>query len=190
MKFVIIFGPLAVGKMTVGQELEKITGLKLFHNHMTIEILLPFFDMKSASFKKLVDAFRILLFEEVAKSDLEGLIFTYVWEFDQARDCDFIDRIVGIFERENASVYYVELEADAEERLKRNVSPNRLKHKPSKLDFSASRKELLETDNRHVLNSPPDEFEGQNYIRIDNTIKSSEETAREIKQVFSLPDCS
>ncbi|MED3553043.1 hypothetical protein P4449_21750 [Cytobacillus praedii] len=38
MKFVLIFGPQAVGKMTVGQELEKITELKLFHNHMTIEL--------------------------------------------------------------------------------------------------------------------------------------------------------
>ena len=43
MKFVIIVGPHAVGKMTVGQELEKITGLKLFHNHMTIELVSPFF---------------------------------------------------------------------------------------------------------------------------------------------------
>ena len=33
MKLVIIFGPHAVGKMTVGQELAKITDLKLFHNH-------------------------------------------------------------------------------------------------------------------------------------------------------------
>ena len=32
MKLVIIFGPHAVGKMTVGQELEKISDLKLFHN--------------------------------------------------------------------------------------------------------------------------------------------------------------
>lgn len=37
MKFVLIIGAGAVGKMTVGQELAKITGLKLFHNHMTIE---------------------------------------------------------------------------------------------------------------------------------------------------------
>ena len=34
-----IFGPHAVGKMTVGQELSKITNLKLFHNHMTIDIV-------------------------------------------------------------------------------------------------------------------------------------------------------
>ena len=41
MKLVIIFGNLAVGKMTVGQELAKITNLKLFHNHMTIEPVIP-----------------------------------------------------------------------------------------------------------------------------------------------------
>lgn len=35
MKFILLFGPQAVGKMTIGHELEKITELKLFHNHMT-----------------------------------------------------------------------------------------------------------------------------------------------------------
>ena len=44
MKFVLLFGPPAVGKMSVGRELEKITGLRLFHNHMTIELVVPFFD--------------------------------------------------------------------------------------------------------------------------------------------------
>ena len=39
MKFILIFGPQAVGKMTVGQELAKITNLKLFHNHMTIDLV-------------------------------------------------------------------------------------------------------------------------------------------------------
>lgn len=44
MKFVLIFGPQAVGKMTVGQELAKSTELKLFHNHMTIDLVGNFFD--------------------------------------------------------------------------------------------------------------------------------------------------
>ncbi len=88
MNFVIVFGPLAMGKMTVGQELEKITDLKLFHNHMTIDMILPYFVMKSPSFKKLVNAFRIQMFEEVAKSDLSGLIFTYVWELDSKNDIE------------------------------------------------------------------------------------------------------
>ena len=186
MKLVIVFGPLAVGKMTVGQELEQITGLKLFHNHMTIEIVLPFFDMKSPSFKKLVNSFRIQMLEEVAKSSLEGVIFTYVWEFDQKKDCEFIDRIAGIFERESASVYYVELEADAEERLKRNKSANRLKHKPSKIDLKASTEELLETDRKHILNSSSNQFQSVNYFKVNNTNIDAKETARMIKERFDL----
>jgi shikimate kinase len=43
MKLVFIFGNSAVGKMTVGQELAKITELKLFRNHMTIEPVLEIF---------------------------------------------------------------------------------------------------------------------------------------------------
>ncbi len=37
MKLVFIIGNAEVGKMTVGRELMKITGLRLFHNHMSIE---------------------------------------------------------------------------------------------------------------------------------------------------------
>ena len=43
MKFVFIIGDAAVGKMTVGQELMKITDLRLFHNHMTIEPVIEIF---------------------------------------------------------------------------------------------------------------------------------------------------
>lgn len=186
MKFVILFGPLAVGKMTVGQELEKITGLKLFHNHMTIELVLPFFKMYSPSYNKLVNSFRIQLFEEIAKSKLKGIIFTYVWELDQKRDGDFVDKIVKIFKNKNASVYYVELEADQEERLKRNRSFNRLKHKPSKMDVKVSDHELIETDRNFVLNSTINEFQGKNYFKINNTKINAKETARMIKEKFNL----
>lgn len=51
MKFIIIFGPQAVGKMTVGQELERITDLKLFHNHMTIDLLHPYFGFSSETWR-------------------------------------------------------------------------------------------------------------------------------------------
>lgn len=43
-KFIMIIGPQAVGKMTVAQELAKITGYKLFYNHITIEPLRLIFD--------------------------------------------------------------------------------------------------------------------------------------------------
>ena len=126
------------------------------------------------------------MFKEVAKSNLEGIIFTYAWEFDQKKDCAFVDRIVKIFKRENASIYYVELEADADERLKRNKSLNRLKHKPSKKNFKVSEHELIETDRNFVLNSKINEFQRKNYFKINNTKISAEETARMIKAKFNL----
>ena len=43
MKLVFLIGSGAVGKMTVGQELMKLTGLRLFHNHMTIEPIIEIF---------------------------------------------------------------------------------------------------------------------------------------------------
>jgi len=43
MKLVIIFGAGAVGKMTVGQELMKITDLRLYHGHMDIEPVIEIF---------------------------------------------------------------------------------------------------------------------------------------------------
>ncbi len=63
MKFILIFGPQAVGKMTVGQELAKVTDLKLFHNHMTIDLVSHFFDYGSDEGKRLVGFFRQEIFE-------------------------------------------------------------------------------------------------------------------------------
>lgn len=52
MKLLFIFGNSAVGKMTVGQELMKITDLRLFHNHMTIEPVIEIFGYFNGSTTK------------------------------------------------------------------------------------------------------------------------------------------
>ena len=91
MKLIVIFGPPAVGKMTVGQELEKITNLKLFHNHMSMEVVLNFFNYKTPAFEKLVDHIREEIFKEVASSDLGGLIFTYTWFFEDPKDKIYLE---------------------------------------------------------------------------------------------------
>lgn len=54
---VFIVGPPAVGKMTVGHELAKRTGLKLFHNHHTIDLALRFFPFGTPPFQRLVGEF-------------------------------------------------------------------------------------------------------------------------------------
>lgn len=142
MKCVLVFGPQAVGKMTVGQELAKATGLKLFHNHMTIDLVTQFFDYGSEAGQRLINLFRQEIFEEFSKSNLYGMIFTYVWAFNLKEDWDYVNQLAQLFESRGGTVYYVELEADLEERLERNKSSNRLEHKPSKRNIEWSEGDL------------------------------------------------
>ncbi len=179
-------GPQAVGKMTVGQELEKITNLKLFHNHMSIELVLNFFDYYTPSFKRLSTLFRKEIFEEVSSSDLEGLIFTYVWYFDDKHDWDYIENLVKIFRDKGSEIYYVELESDIEERVKRNKTEHRLNHKPSKRGEYGSDEKLRESLLTHRPNSLEGEIKEKNYIRINNTDLGPDVVAQKIKDTFNL----
>ncbi|WP_150274021.1 AAA family ATPase [Paenibacillus tepidiphilus] len=185
MKLVMIFGPQAVGKMTVGHELEKVTELKLFHNHMTIEMLAPLFGF-SPEMWRLVDKFRKDIFETAAASGMYGLIFTYVWAFDLQQDWDFVDQVCRIIEDKNGEVYFVELEAELDERIERNRTPHRLEHKPTKRDIARSEQDLKQTMEKYRLNSLAGEIRRDNYLRINNTNLSADEVAGLIKSSFHL----
>ena len=186
MKFIIITGPQAVGKMTVGQELVKITNLKLLHNHMTIEVLTKIFDYSRDSFRKLNEEFRIQIFKEFAKSNEEGIIFTTTWDFDDEEEWDRIYKYIQIFKDNNAQIYIIELEADLEERLKRNKTENRLKNKELKRNLEWSEKDLLKSVKKYRFNSKENEIKEKNYLRIDNTNISPDIVAKMIKDNFKL----
>lgn len=185
MKFIWIFGPQAVGKMTVGHELEKLTGLKLFHNHMTIDLVSPFFSYSTPTGKRLVKLFREEIFKEVANSDQKGLIFTYLLYYGDPDEA-YVEKISNMFKEQGAEIYYVELEADLEERVKRNSSAHRLEHKPSKRDLVHSEKELRTSMETHRLNSRDGEIKWKNYFKINNTNLNAEEVAKIIVKKFML----
>lgn len=186
MKFIIITGPQAVGKMTVGQELVKITNLKLLHNHMTIEVLTKIFDYSRDSFRKLNEEFRMQIFKEFAKSEEEGIIFTTTWDFDDKEEWNRIYKYIQIFKDNNAEIYIVELAANLEERLKRNKMENRLLNKPSKRNLEWSEKDLLKSVEKYRFNSKENEIKEKNYLRIDNTNLNANVVAEMIKNRFKL----
>jgi hypothetical protein len=183
---VFIVGPPAVGKMTVGYELAARTGLKLLHNHQTIELVLPFFPFGTPPFRRLVHEFRRRICEEVAASGPPGLIFTYVWAFDQVSESATLEELAAIFTGHGGRVVYVELEATQAERLRRNETEFRLAQKPSKRDVAASRRRLLENDAAYQLNSAG-RFDGRpDYLRLENTSLPAAEAAERIIARFSL----
>ena len=183
MKLVFIIGDMAVGKMTVGQELAKLTGLRLFHNHMSIEFVIEVFGSYNG---KAINRIREVVFEEFAAGDAPGMIFTYVWAFDQQHDWDYVAHVKELFERHGAEVCFVELIAPQAVRLARNATENRLAHKPSKRDIAVSNERLLKGDEKYRLISQPGEIPYENYLRIENADISAEAAARMIKERFGL----
>lgn len=183
LKLIFLIGDAAVGKMTVGQELMKITGLRLFHNHMTIELVLEVFGYFHG---KSSNRIREVVFEEFAATDNYGLIFTYMWAFDQKFDWDYVEYVTNIFRKKGADIYYVELVASQEIRLQRNITENRLKHKASKQDIENSNQRLINADRKYRCVSNNDEIQFENYIKIDNSNLSPELVAKMIKERFDL----
>ena len=183
MKLVFILGDAAVGKMTVGQELMKITDLRLFHNHMTIE---PVLEIMGHFDGQLINDMRELIFQRFAASENYGLIFTYLMAFDMQSDWDYLEHVKSIFAPYGTEFCYVELVAPQEVRLQRNQTENRLKHKPSKRDLEVSDQRLLRDDENHRCVSYPGEIPFENYLRIENTDLPAAAVAQMIKDRFAL----
>lgn len=182
MKLVLIVGDSAVGKMTVGQELQKITDLRLFHNHMTIEPVLEIFQDFNVD---VILRLRYLIFEEFVKTDNAGMIYTCMWDYDAQEDWDIMNKILGIFAQVDAQVYCVELTAPLDIRLQRNTTENRLRHKASKRDIEASNARLMRYADRRFI-SRDGEIPIENFIRIDNSNLGADTVAKMIKEKFDL----
>lgn len=178
MKLVLIIGAGASGKMTVGQELAKITDLRLFHNHMMIEPVLEVFGTFAG---ETIQRLREVVFDDFVKSEHDGMIFTMIWAFDMPSDWDYIAHIASKFDE----VYCVELIAPQEVRLARNGTDNRLAHKASKRDTEASNARIM-AEERYRLVSNEGEIPFPNYLRIYNENLSAAETAALIKRTFGL----
>ena len=187
MNFIIIAGPPAVGKMTVGQELSKQLGYPLFHNHHSIELTLDLFAWGTPEFKAINSGIRELVFNTVSKSEnIPGFIFTLVIAFDYEVDVQEVKGLFTQFREEDWRPLLVELYAPLETRLDRNKTPNRLAHKPSKRKLELSQENLLKMEQKYSLNSKEDVFEEIESIRIDNTTLTAEQVAGQIIQHFSL----
>jgi len=183
MKLLILIGNTAVGKMTVGQELIKITDFRLFHIHMTIEPVIEIFGNYE---RKVVGRLRDVIFKEFAASDHYGLIFTYMWAFDCQADWDYVEHVKSVFGLPDEDIYYVELIAPQEVRLQRNATENRLRNKASKRDIEASNRRLIHDDTHYRCVSDPGEIPFPNYLRIENSHLSPKDTAMIIKNHFGF----
>lgn len=181
-----VVGPPAVGKAPVGKAIAERTGLRLFHNHLSIELALRYFDFGTPAFRRIDGSIRRMVLEEVASSELPVLVFTYVWAFDDPADHEAVEAHAEPFRERGGRVLFLELEAPQSVRLRRNVEESRLAEKPSKRNLESSRRSLLSLDERYQLNSGG-MFDGRaDYLRVENTHRSADSVAEHVVEHFGL----
>lgn len=125
MKLIFLYGPPAVGKFTVAKELSALTNLKLFHNHLTVDVATSIFDHGSNDYLKLLRKMRILILEQAARADIPGLIMTFV--YGPARE-DAVQQYITAVEKYNGKIYFVRLYCPKKILAERVVNKDRLQY--------------------------------------------------------------
>jgi len=166
MKLIIIYGPPASGKLTIAQKVAEKTGYKLFHNHLTVDLLKNILKFGTKAFFEVNQKIKLDILEAAAKQGVEGIIYTFV--YDRTTDNPFIAKLKVIAERQNISIKFLQLYCKKEELFKRVIAESRKQYK--KVQSIERLSSYLE--NGDFL-SPIDNVDS---IKVDNTVLSVEET--------------
>ena len=183
VSLLLILGPPAVGKMTVGRAIADRSDFRLFHNHHSIEMLLDVFDYGTPPFRTLNSEVRRRVVEEAAASGTD-LVFTFVMGMDEQAEADYLERLAAPY---GDDVAVVELVADLDTRLVRNRTEHRLAEKKSKRDLEWSDNNVRELEAGYRMTSDADrDGPGERllarwpHLAIDNTDLSADETAEQV----------
>lgn len=123
MKLIFLHGLPGVGKLTVGHELAELTGFRLFHNHLAVDLVASVFEFGSPPFVELREKIWLEMFSEVVAAKLNGLIFTFAP--DRTVQSGFIEKTREVIESSGGEILFAELRCSAEELERRIVSPSR-----------------------------------------------------------------
>lgn len=123
MQLIFLYGKPATGKLTVARELAALTGYKLFHNHLTVDLLLAVFEFGSPPFVELREEIWLSVFRRAAKERLHGLIFTFAPE--TTVQPTFINRALDIVAMAGSRIRFVELTCPMQEVYRRIDSQSR-----------------------------------------------------------------
>src|SRR5690349_1494558 len=175
MRLVFIYGPPASGKLTVAKELVKLTGFRLFHNHVSIEFVQSLFEFGSKPFWRLTDKYRTEMMEEAAKEGVDT-IFTFV--YGKTTDDPFVRSVLRKVKAHGGKVCFVRLQCRRDE-LKRRVT-SKFRKSRGKI---ATKKLLSQVFKKFDLDS---EIPFEPSLTIDTEAQSPREAAKTIVRHYSL----
>lgn len=173
---IVVCGPQAVVKMTVAESLRDKLKYNMMMNHDSIEVSDRIFGFNTPAQREFNSIFREKAFELAVKHNVD-LLFTYVAAFEKEEEINYLKTLEHQFTASGGNFYFVELSADLDTRIKRNLTPHRMERKTSKKDTKWSEENLLKDSQRHRLNTEEGEILFENHLKIDNTNLSPDEVA-------------
>jgi shikimate kinase len=175
MRLVFIYGPPAVGKLTVATELARLTGFKLFDNHVSIQFVRSIFEFGTKTFGRLTRKYRLEMLEEAAKEGIDT-IFTFV--YGRGEDDLFVRNVVRRIRSHGGQVCFVRLYCERKELVKRVKSSRR-----RRMGKVSSEKILVDLFRRHILDL---EIPFRRSLSIDTTNRSPRNVAKSIASQYRL----
>ena len=125
---VYIYGPPAVGKLTVATALHHQTGFRLFDNHLTVDAIKPVFEFASPPFSDVIHRLRLDVFETAARHGID-VIFTNnsVWGIENGAVLfrQFASEARRRVDRAGGQVVFVQLTAPSDVLLARVTAESR-----------------------------------------------------------------
>jgi hypothetical protein len=117
-----LHGPPGSGKLTVARELEALTGFRLFHNHLAVDLLESVFKFGSPPFVDLREQLWLSVFRQAARTEV-SLIFTFAPE--RTVRPEFPDAAESTVRSEGGRVLFVALRCAESELERRLPEPSR-----------------------------------------------------------------
>ncbi|MDD5731591.1 MAG: AAA family ATPase [Patescibacteria group bacterium] len=175
MNLVFIYGPPATGKLTVAKELAKLTGYKVFHNHLTVDLITSVLKFGEKNFFEISSRLRLEMIELAAKNNV-NLIFTFCYVRDH--DDKFVKDVIRKVKKYNGKICFAQLYSDKKELCKRVVGESRKYH--GKIRTAKKLNSCLKEFNLFL----PIPFVKN--LNIDNTKISAKKVAKMIKEKYKL----
>jgi len=176
MNLIFMCGYPGTGKLTVAKELQTLTGYKLFHNHLVVDLAASMFDFGSKPFIEFREELWLRSFELGLQNKLEGMIFTFA--FEKTVPNDFVDKVTALFDTFATQPKFVELICDPGVLKTRVEKPDRQKygkfHSYEKLESLIEQGTYYEPELKVKVR------------KIDNTDKTPEEVTKEIVSHYHL----